>query len=53
MKTLINLLSITFILLIATSCETEELPVDQKLDQTKISADTGDQHDEMEDRKDG
>lgn len=53
MKTFKNLLSLTFLILIAYSCEPEELPEDKTLNPTNISADTGDQDDEEEDRKEG
>lgn len=55
MKTFKNLLSLTFLILIAYSCEPEELPTEKnKLKTTNnISAHTGDKDDEVEDRKEG
>tara|TARA_R100000789_G_C2963079_1_gene138504 strand:+ start:485 stop:646 length:162 start_codon:yes stop_codon:yes gene_type:complete len=53
MKTLRNLLGVTFFILTAYSCEPEELPQEEILNQTNISADTGDKADEVEDRKEG
>ncbi|WP_417888067.1 hypothetical protein [Zunongwangia sp.] len=51
MKTFKNLLSLTFITLLAYSCEPEELPNNTSLQQDIITADTGDQDDEVVDRK--
>jgi len=53
MKTFKNLLSLTFLILITYSCEPEKLPEDKALNPTNISADTGDDADEVEDRKKG
>lgn len=53
MKTFKNLLSLTFLILIAYSCEPEELPENKTSNHTNISADSGDQDDEVEDRKEG
>ncbi|MEO2070907.1 hypothetical protein INR75_19780 [Zunongwangia sp. SCSIO 43204] len=50
MKTFKNLLSLTFITLLAYSCEPEELPNNTSLQQDIITADTGDQDDEVEER---
>ncbi|VVV00916.1 hypothetical protein [Mesonia oceanica] len=52
MKTFKNLLSITFLILIAYSCEPEELPDSSVSDNQNITASTGDQDDEVIDRKD-
>lgn len=51
MKTFKNLLSLTFLILIAYSCEPEELPGTTTVKHENISAGTGDQDDEVIDRK--
>lgn len=48
MKTLKNLLSLTFLILIAYSCEPEQLPDTKPSINKNISAATGDQDDEVE-----
>lgn len=51
MKTFKNLLSIVFLLIVASSCEPEEIPIEPlNVSTSHISADTGDQDDEYDDR---
>lgn len=61
MKTIKNLLSIAFLLIVAYSCEPEEIPENDNLteaqnikdmDGENISADTGDTDNEVDDRGD-
>lgn len=51
MKNIKNLLSLTFLILIAYSCEPEALPDTTITKNKDILADTGDQADVREDRK--
>ncbi|MEP6260067.1 MAG: hypothetical protein ABJ092_00710 [Gillisia sp.] len=51
MKTIKNLLSLSFLILLTYSCEPEESPINNSRDIDNISADTGDQGDVKEDRK--
>ncbi|MEO2071148.1 MAG: hypothetical protein ABGW99_07375 [Zunongwangia sp.] len=51
MKTLKNLMSVAFLILIAYSCEPEELPDTSVIENQKITAGTGDQDDEVVERK--
>ncbi|EIJ37110.1 MULTISPECIES: hypothetical protein [Flavobacteriaceae] len=51
MKTFKNLLCVTFLILIAYSCEPEELPDNSISENQKITASTGDQDDEVVERK--
>lgn len=52
MKSLKNLMSAAFLILIAYSCEPEELPDSSVIENQKITAGTGDQNDKVIDRKD-
>lgn len=50
MKTIKNLLSLSFLILLTYSCEPEELPQTNPLIIDNVSADTGDQGEEPENR---
>lgn len=51
MKTIKNLLSLSFLILITYSCEPDELPEINYMTIGNVSADTGNQGDVVEDRK--